>query len=448
MKRLNDFPFKRVLVLGLAKSGTATCHVLKKNGIDVIANDLNADEADLEVIKLKQAGIEVVAGNHPLSLLDRVELVIKNPGIPYDNVLVDQALKKDMPVWTEIELLYYLIDQPVVGITGSNGKTTTTMLTESMLKDSQQAAKIAGNIGVVAVEVAEQLTKEEVLVLELSSFQLMGVDQFKPTIAVLLNLFEAHLDYHGDFASYKAAKAKVFARLTEDDYLIYNADDADVVEMIQQTKAQRIPFSLNNRQPEGAWADDKAVYFKTQPIIDLEKIRLVGKHNLENILASVAASLLVGANQQGIEKTLTAFGGVKHRLQFVIEKQGRKFYNDSKATNILASSKALASFKQPILLIAGGLDRGNTFDDLIPFLSNVKGMFLYGETAGKLADVAEKAAVSIIKTGSTLEEMTEAAFAASNQGDIVLLSPACASWDQFKSFEERGDMFIKVVHTL
>ena len=448
MNRLHDFPFKRVLVLGLAKSGLSTCHVLLRNGIEVIASDSRTDQTDPALIELKEKGAQLVLGEHPLSLLDEIDLVIKSPGIPYDNELVDHALVKKLPVWTEIELLSYLTNQPLVGITGSNGKTTTTMLINDMLKHSQQKPKIAGNIGTVAVEVAEQLKQDETLVLELSSFQLMGVDRFRPKVAVLLNLFEAHLDYHGDFNHYQMAKAKIFAQQTEADFLVYNADDDRVVELIQSSKAQRIPFSLKNKQSNGVWVDDRAVYFKEQHIIDLNKIRLVGEHNLENSLASIGASMLVGANKVGIEQTLTTFSGVEHRLQFVLEKQERQFYNDSKATNILASSKALSSFKQPTLLIAGGLDRGNDFDDLVPFLTNVKGMFLYGETAEKLAEAGNKADIKQIEQAETLKEMVYAAFEASKPGDIILLSPACASWDQFKTFEERGDMFIELVHTL
>lgn len=448
MNRLNNFPFKRVLVLGLAKSGLATCHVLLRNGIEVIANDFKAAENDPALIELKTEGAQIIVGEHPLSLLAGIDLVIKSPGIPYQNELVKHALDHSIPVWTEIELLSHLTDQPIVGITGSNGKTTTTMLINDILKHSQKKPKIAGNIGTVAVEVAEQLSEDETLVLELSSFQLMGVDQFQPKVAVLLNLFEAHLDYHGDFNHYQAAKAKIFAQQTEADFLVYNADDDRVVQLIQSSKAQRIPFSLKSKQPNGVWVDDHAVYFKDQQIIDRDKIRLVGEHNLENSLASIGASMLVGANKTGIEQTLTTFTGVEHRLQFVLEKHGRQFYNDSKATNILASSKALSSFKQPILLIAGGLDRGNNFDELIPFLTHVKGMFLYGETASKLAKAGNTAGIKQIKQAETLQEMVRAAYQASAPGDVILLSPACASWDQFKTFEERGDMFVELVHTL
>ncbi|MBU5595398.1 UDP-N-acetylmuramoyl-L-alanine--D-glutamate ligase [Amphibacillus sp. MSJ-3] len=448
MNKLKNFPFKRVLVLGMAKSGTATCQVLVRNEINVIVNDLKAKETDQKIIDLKNKGVQFVLGEHPLSLLDQVELVIKNPGIPYQNIIVEHAIKRGIPVWTEIELLHYLIDQPVIGITGSNGKTTTTMLVHQILNASGQKAKIAGNIGEVAVEVAEQLRSDEKLVLELSSFQLMGIDQFQPKIAVLLNLFESHLDYHGDFNAYQSAKAKIFESLTKDDFLVYNADDPRVVKLVEPSYAKKVPFSRIQKEIDGAWVDEEAIYFGSHRIINLEKIRLVGLHNLENILASVATAILSGANDKGIEQTLSSFVGVKHRLQFILEKQGRLFYNDAKATNVLASSKALTAFNQPTLLIAGGLDRGGNFDGLIPYLTNVKGMFLYGETATKLAESGKKADIEIIEQGETLEEMVKAAYQASDPGDVILLSPACASWDQYRTFEERGDMFINLVHTL
>ncbi len=448
MRQLNNFPYKNVLVLGLAKSGIATCQVLLRNGLNVTANDLKADLSNPELIKLKEQGVQITVGEHPLSLLDGIDLVIKSPGIPYHNELISNALDRNIPVRTEIELLSYLISQPVIGITGSNGKTTTTMLIDDILSNSKMKSRVAGNIGTVAVEVAEQLQEDETLVLELSSFQLMGIDHFSPKVSVLLNLFEAHLDYHGDFNNYQEAKAMIFNQQTEADYLVYNADDPRVCQLIQSAKATLVPFSIKDKQLEGAWVDEQYVYFKDQQIIKLTDIRLVGEHNLANCLASIAASLLVGANIEGINQTLTTFAGVRHRLQFVTERNGRQFYNDSKATNILATSKALASFKQPTMLIAGGLDRGNAFDDLVPFLTNVKGMFLYGETASKLAEAAHKAGVEIIEQAETLDQMVHAAYAASESGDVILLSPACASWDQFKTFEERGDMFIELVHTL
>lgn len=448
MNKLNNFPYQNVLVLGLAKSGTAACKVLVKNGCTVRANDLQV-ASDSVIAELHALGIEVTTGSHPLTLLDEVDVVVKNPGIPYENELINEAEIKGIPIITEIELIDYLITEPYIGITGSNGKTTTTTLINEMLQKSNKKSKLAGNIGKVAVEIAENLEKEETMVVELSSFQLMGTEKFQPHIAVILNLFEAHLDYHKTFQSYKDAKARIFANQTEEDYLIYNAADSEIAILIENTVATKIPFSLFEKElTNGAWCDDTYVYFRNERIIAREEIRLVGDHNLENILAAIAASILSGATRDGIVEVLTTFPGVKHRTQYVDQVKGRLFYNDSKATNILATSKALGSFEQPVILLAGGLDRGNDFDTLIPYLKNVKAMILFGETATKLNETGEQAGVDNILFADNMTQAVDQAFEISVEKDIILLSPACASWDQYRTFEERGDMFIEAVHTL
>ncbi|SDB87573.1 UDP-N-acetylmuramoylalanine--D-glutamate ligase [Pelagirhabdus alkalitolerans] len=448
MNRLKNFPYKRVLVLGLAKSGTATCKVLNDNQIEVVATDLQADPNSPDLLELKDRGIELYIGSHPDHLLETCDLVVKNPGIPYHVPFVQSILERDIPIWTEIECLYYLIEQPVLAITGSNGKTTTSTLAHDILIKSKQDAQLAGNIGQVAIEVAQHLEKDQSLVLELSSFQLMGINQFKPKVSILLNLFESHLDYHGDFDNYRAAKAAIFKNQTTNDYLVYNADDKRVKALAENALSRKIPFSRKEKLENGVWMNDHTIFYRSEPIIDKDQIRLVGDHNLENVLASIAATLMMGATKEGIQASLTSFNGVTYRLQFIRELNNRLFYNDSKATNSFATSKALSAFDQPIRLIAGGLDRGNGFDELIPYLDNVEGIYLYGETKDKLASTAQKANIQTIKTGEDLVEMTHKAYNDSNQGDVILLSPACASWDQFKTFEDRGDMFSNVVHTL
>ncbi|SDQ62920.1 UDP-N-acetylmuramoyl-L-alanine--D-glutamate ligase [Virgibacillus salinus] len=448
MKTLDNFPYSHVLVLGLAKSGTAAAKLLLQSGKRVRVNDKNANENDDAVNELKSMGAEVITGSHPLCVLDSIEIVVKNPGIPYDNPILVEAKKRDISIITEIEIAGNLVESSIIGITGSNGKTTTTTLTTEMLVKSNQSAKIAGNIGYVATDVAKSLGKEEKMVLELSSFQLMGVKTFKPKIAVLLNIFEAHLDYHKTFENYKEAKCNVFANQSEDDFLIYNADDPVVSEAVLSAKSMKIPFSLKKRLNEGAWVDKTSIYFKSEKIIDKSDIVLVGAHNLENILAAISAAKLSGASNEGIREVLINFSSVKHRLQFVENIDGRLFYNDSKATNILASQKALSSFKQPTILLAGGLDRGNEFDDLIPYLNNVKGVILFGETKEKLKKTASDAGVEVILTVNDMNQAVKQAYSISERDDVILLSPACASWDQYRTFEERGDMFIQAVHTL
>ncbi|QHS22166.1 UDP-N-acetylmuramoyl-L-alanine--D-glutamate ligase [Virgibacillus sp. MSP4-1] len=448
MNTIKQFPYEQVLVLGLAKSGAAAARILLENGKKVRVNDFKKEEENQAAQELRHFGIEVITGGHPLSVLDDVEVVIKNPGIPYDNVIVKEAIHRNIPVITEIELAGLLTDGPIVGITGSNGKTTTTTLIYEMLRSSGEKAKLSGNIGTVASEVARDSEPDDILVMELSSFQLLGIQTFKANVSVLLNIFEAHLDYHKTMSHYANAKAKIFENQTEDDYAVYNLDDDMVVELAGRTNARKVPFSATRPCKDGVWFDGDTVYFKDESIIKRNEIVLVGDHNFENILAAIAASRLMGATPEAIRNVLTIFQGVRHRMQFVREFEYRTFYNDSKATNILATSSALNAFKQPIILLAGGLDRGNDFDELIPYLDNVKSMVLFGQTAEKIKNTAKQAGIDDVEIVDNVEQAVQHAYAQSESGDVVLLSPACASWDQYRSFEERGDMFVRAVHKL
>lgn len=447
MNKLGAFPYDHVLVLGLAKSGKAAAKVLLEQGKKVRINDLKVFEDEV-VSQLINLGAEVIVGSHPLSVLDQIDVVVKNPGIPYDNSIIKEAISRNIPVITEIEIAGQLTDSPIIGVTGSNGKTTTTTLITEMLNANHQRVKVAGNIGIVASEVAKDLRHDETLVLELSSFQLLGIQTFKPHIAVLLNVYEAHLDYHKTIDHYVKAKCNIFMNQSPSDYLVYNADDQTITRLINASNATLVPFSRKRVLKTGAWADDTSIYFKQEKIIDKKDMTLVGEHNVENILAAVCAAKLSEVATESIVKVLKNFMGIKHRLQFVHRMNGRLFYNDSKATNILATQKALASFEQPIILLAGGLDRGNEFHELLPYLSYVKAMVVFGETASKLKALAKEAHIPSIVHALNVEEAVEKAYDLSQEGDVILLSPACASWDQYRTFEERGDMFIKAVHTL
>lgn len=448
MKTLTAFPYSNVLVLGLAKSGTAASKLCIKQGKNVRINDMTAHENDPDVVELKSLGAEIFLGSHPLSVLDDMEVVVKNPGIPYDNPIIVEAEARKIPIMTEIELAGQLAGESIIGITGSNGKTTVTMLITEMLKKSDQPVQVAGNIGVVASDVVQSLKPEEKMVVELSSFQLLGVQTFKPKIGVLLNIYGAHLDYHKTFENYKQAKCRIFRNQTIDDFLVYNRDEPYAKEAAQQAQSTKIPFSRHEKCVDGAWADHEYVYFKEERIIQRNRIRLVGTHNLENILAAICAAKLGGATNDGIRDVLTTFTGVEHRLQFVDRIHNRLFYNDSKATNILATQQALSAFKDPVIWLAGGLDRGNEFTDLMPYLTCVKGMILFGETKEKLKELALAAGITNVQYAENVQDATHKAYAISSEHDVILLSPACASWDQYKTFEQRGDMFIQAVHTL
>ncbi|WP_084278873.1 UDP-N-acetylmuramoyl-L-alanine--D-glutamate ligase [Anoxybacillus tepidamans] len=441
---------KRVLIIGLAKSGSAAAILLHKLGADVTVNDQKPLEENEAAKQLERLGIRVICGGHPLDLLDEpFDFVVKNPGIPYKNPLVAKAVEKELPVITEVELAYEICEAPFIGITGSNGKTTTTTLVYEMLKEAGRKPLIAGNIGTVACEVAQTANGDNWVVTELSSFQLMGIQAFRPHIAVLLNIFDAHLDYHGTKEAYAQAKGNIFKNQTESDYAIVNADDEIVMQLAEKSRANKILFSATKQLESGIYVKNEAIYWDEEQIIALSDIVLPGKHNLENILAAIAAAKLAGADNEAIARVLATFTGVKHRLQYVDTVDGRKFFNDSKATNILATQKALSAFGgQSVILLAGGLDRGNEFDDLIPYLKHVKAIVLFGQTAPKLERAAKQAGIETVYHVDNVEKAVPVAYEISSPGDIILLSPACASWDQYKTFEQRGDIFISAVHKL
>ena len=447
------FEHKRVLVIGLAKSGVAVAKLLLHQGAIVTVNDRTPLEENPDAKSLIEEGIRVLVGSHPVDLLEEhFDFVVKNPGIPYENCMVEAAIKKGVPVYTEVEIAYYLLEGLIIGITGSNGKTTTTTLASLMLKESfpERQVYAAGNIGIPLSELAEQSTNKDIYVSELSSFQLMGIDQFKPKIACIVNIFSAHLDYHGSREEYINAKLQLTKNQTEDDYLVYNADYPELITLIEgNTKATLVPFSRKNVLEFSSSVKDDYIYFNNEKVIPVSTIQVPGTQNVENVLAAVAIAKLAGATNEGIEKAVKNFHGVKHRTQFIKEVNKRRFYNDSKATNIIATQTALRSFiNQSVILIAGGLDRKNGFDELVPDLTSVSGIVLYGETKEKLQEAAKVAGVPVIEVVNTLEEATKKAYEISKEEDIILLSPACASWDQFKNFEIRGDEFIRVVENL
>ncbi|PLS16591.1 UDP-N-acetylmuramoyl-L-alanine--D-glutamate ligase [Bacillus sp. M6-12] len=449
MKETQKYLRKKVLVLGLAKSGVTAASLLHKLGAFVTVNDMKPLSENPEAQSLLEQGIKVICGSHPIELLDEgFELIVKNPGIPYRNPLISGAIEMGIPVITEVELASQISEAPFVGITGTNGKTTTTTLIYEMLKEGGKLPLIAGNIGTVASGVAEEAEPNNTIVIELSSFQLMGIEDFKPEIAILTNLYDAHLDYHNSKQEYTEAKAAITKNQTEEDYFIYNMDQEIIAEIAANSRAIGVPFSSSAVCGNGAYVEEGYVVFQNERIVKVSEIALPGRHNLENILAAVAASKLKGVSNEAIQQVLATFHGVKHRTQYIATVEGRKFYNDSKATNILAASKALQSFNDPVILLAGGLDRGNEFDELKPYLSNVKGLISFGQTAEKIERVAREAGIQVIKRVDNVEEAVPAAYALSTEGDIILLSPACASWDQYKTFEVRGDMFINAVHKL
>ncbi|GAK04052.1 UDP-N-acetylmuramoylalanine-D-glutamate ligase [Geomicrobium sp. JCM 19037] len=445
---MNDFSVdgKKVVVLGLARSGEAAARLLYDLGASVTVNEYKEKQELQNAEELESLGISFVTGGHPLSLLEpRPLFVVKNPGIRYDNPLVKRAIEAEIPVITEIELAAQVVEGTMIAITGSNGKTTTTELITRMISEDGKQAEVAGNIGRPASEVARTIDKDGFMVTEVSSFQLKGTLHFKPKIALMLNIFDAHLDYHGTKEDYVNSKTRITTEQTEEDFFVYNADDPIVVRAAEKSRATKVPFSVERPLNSGAYYMNDNIYWQDTVIMKRADAALPGIHNLENILAAVAAAKLSGVSDRAIAHVLNVFTGVEHRLQYVKTLQGRKVFNDSKATNVLATEKALQAFKEPVVLIAGGLDRGNEFDGLMSSMENVKALISYGETKHKLKSTADAAGVQTTEVTNTLDEAVATAFRASNIGDVILLSPACASWDQYRTFEERGEAFIRAI---
>lgn len=452
MKKISTYENKKVLVLGLAKSGVSAAKLLHELGALVTVNDGKPFDENPEAQELLSLGIKVITGSHPIELLDEeFSLMVKNPGIPYSHPLVAKAQEMGIPVITEVELAYEVAECPIIGITGTNGKTTTTTMTGLLLNAGadQGIARLAGNIGYPASGVAQEAKSEDKIVMELSSFQLMGITDFRPHIAVITNIYEAHIDYHGTRKEYVKAKWNLQKNMTEKDYLILNWNQSELQELAQRTKARVLPFSTKEVLEDGVYADDYSIYYKKEKIMEISELGVPGKHNVENALAAISVAKLYGISNEAIRETLHFFHGVPHRTQYVGEIQGRKFYNDSKATNILATKMALSGFEtSKVVLLAGGLDRGNTFDELIPSLKGIKAMVVFGQTKEKLMNAGKKAGIETIVTADSVEQAVPLAIENSTDGDVVLLSPANASWDQYPNFETRGNRFMEAVNRL
>ena len=451
MKKITTYQNKKVLVLGLARSGFSAAKLLHDLGALVTVNDGKPFAENPEAQDLLALGVKVITGSHPIELLDEgFSLVVKNPGIPYSQPLVQKALEKKIPVITEVELAYQISEAPIIGITGTNGKTTTTTMIANVLNAGMEKgqALLSGNIGFPASSVAQTAKPEDRLVMELSSFQLMGIDTLRPKIAVITNIYEAHIDYHGSRPEYVLAKWRLQQRMTADDYLVINWNQPELEALSAKSKAKIIPFSTKEKVA-GAYMLDGMLYYKEEAIMAAEELGVPGAHNIENALAAIAVGKLCDMSNEAIKQALQTFTGVPHRTQYVTTINQVKFFNDSKATNILATEMALGGFdNEKLVLLAGGLDRGNSFDELVPALKGLKAIVVFGETKEKLAAAAQAAGVKTIEMTENVETAVPLAFSLSAAGDTILLSPANASWDQYPNFEVRGDKFMAAVAEL
>jgi len=449
-----DLKDKRALVVGLGKSGVASALFLKNHGARVTVSDTKSgDELRNEIPVLLDHGITVETGGHGDRTFRGQDLIVVSPGVPVDALPLVQARAQGGTVIGEIELAAQFLPGPIVAITGSNGKTTTTTLTGEIMTAGGFPTLVGGNIGTPAISLADRARPETVIVLEVSSFQLETIQTFRPKIAVVLNVTPDHLDRHRTFEAYTDAKARLFENQQSGDYAVLNADDPTCVAMSARTRAQVFWFSRQKEVEQGAWVRDGNILFRTaeghasqREILQVSEIPLKGAHNLENVLAAVCAGVLMGCAPEKIRQAVRDFKAVEHRLEFVATIRGVDYYNDSKATNVDATIKALESFPANIHLILGGKDKGSDYTVLNDLLrQRVKRVYTIGAAAAKIESQIKGAE---IVHAETLEQALRKAHAAAKAGDVVLLAPACASFDQFKSYEHRGRVFKDIVRAL
>jgi UDP-N-acetylmuramoylalanine--D-glutamate ligase len=442
---------KKVLVVGLGKSGLEAALFLRRRGAQVTVSDVRSAEAlAKEIPALIEAGIMVEAGGHGLLTFRRQDLIVVSPGVPLDTPELAQVRSFGLPVIGELELAARFLKGRTVAITGSNGKTTTTALLGEILKKAGIPTLVGGNIGVPVVALIDQSTDETWSVLEVSSFQLESTEQFHPNIAVILNITPDHLDRHGNFENYARAKERIFAAQNERDFVVLNADNARAAEAASRSAAKVYWFSVEHPVGQGAWLEEGFVVYRaardaaTERVMPLSGIPLKGAHNVENVLAAVAAARLAGAPADAIRSAIESFQAVEHRLEFVAAINGVEFYNDSKATNVDATAKAIAAFQSGIHLILGGKDKGSDYTQLAQLLrERVRAVYTIGSAAAKIESHL-RGVVSIHSCG-TLDNAVSAAASAARPGDVVLLAPACSSFDQFENYEHRGRIFKELV---
>ncbi len=447
---------KRVLVVGLGKSGVASALFMKAQGAKVTVSDTKSgDELRNEIPLLLDHGITVETGGHGDRTFRGQDLIVVSPGVPVDAPPLVQARALGEAVIGEIELAAQFLPGPVVAITGSNGKTTTTTLVGEIMTAAGFPALVGGNIGTPAISLAERARPDTVIVLEISSFQLETIQTFRPKVAVVLNVTPDHLDRHRTFEIYTEAKARVFENQQGSDFAVLNADDPTCVAMAGRTRAQVFWFSRQKEVQQGVWVRDRNIVFRDgsgqREIMQVSEIPLKGAHNLENVLAAACAGTLMGCAPEKIREAVRDFKAVEHRLEFVATIRGVDYYNDSKATNVDATIKALESFPANIHLILGGKDKGSDYTVLNDLLrQRVKRVYTIGAAAAKIESqiVSSKNGGPEVVHAETLENAVRKGNAVAEPGDVVLLAPACASFDQFKSYEHRGKVFKEIVRAL
>jgi UDP-N-acetylmuramoylalanine--D-glutamate ligase len=445
---------KKVLVVGLGKSGLAAALFLRRRGAHVTVSDVRSAEAlAKEIPALIEEGIMVETGGHGLLTFRRQDLIVVSPGVPLDTPELAQVKHFGLPVIGELELAARFLKGKTLAVTGSNGKTTTTTLLGEILAAGSLPTLVGGNIGVPVVALIDPSTDETWSVLEVSSFQLETTEQFHPNIAVILNITPDHLDRHGSFENYIRAKERIFAVQTAEDCLVLNADNTPCEEAASRAAARVYWFSIEHPVSQGAWFEQGSLVYRsaadaaTEYVMPSRGIPLKGAHNVENVLAAVCAARLAGVPVEAIRRAIENFRAVEHRLEYVATRNGVEYYNDSKATNVDATAKAVAAFSGGVHLILGGKDKGSPYTVLADLLrQRVTAVYTIGVAAAKIEK--DLRGVVSIRSCETLDKAVAAAASAARAGEVVVLAPACSSYDQFENYEQRGRVFKELVNAL
>ena len=446
-----DLKEKKVTVIGLARSGYSAAVLLKSLGCQVSVTDKSDSEEIVErALKLKEMGIDAEVGKHTQDFIFGRNLIVTSPGVPDNSNAIIWASEKKIPIISEVELAYQLCPAPIIAVTGTNGKSTTTTLIGQILKDAGKDVIVCGNIGNPFSGEIPKLKKESIVVLEISSFQLQRTKEFKPKVAVILNISQNHLDRHDDFQDYENAKAKILANQDASDYAVLNFDDFNVRKLSNTAKSKTLFFSKFSKVKGSFMRQGKmicAINSGEEEIVDKDSLLLRGEHNLENMMAAVIACRLFDVERDTMAKTLQAFKGLEHRFEFVSAIEGVDFINDSKATSVGAAEQALRSCDKPIILIAGGRDKGSDFSAIKELIrKKVKKLVLIGEAKTKIKKAISNA--TQIQEAQDLKDAVDISFKSASPNDVVLFSPMCASFDMFRDFEHRGETYKEIVRKL
>lgn len=442
---------KKVLVLGLARSGQAAVELLDYLHADITINEYSPKEKIEKYDEYIQRGFEIVCGGHPEELFERdFDFVVKNPGINYHKPFILRLQERNIPVYTEIELGYqFAKPQNYIAVTGTNGKTTTVTLINDILKDAGRNVHLAGNVGTPYCQIVleNNLLNEgdHDVVLEMSNFQLLNIEKFKPHISTVINLTPDHLDYMASLDEYYASKMNIYMNQDEKDYFIENIDDPTLKEYLVRYPRKTKNMTLSLSQKADCEIVGEAIYYQGERVINLDEIKIVGKHNVQNMMISISVCALCGVSLESIHYTLANFKGVEHRIEFVRELNGVKYYNDSKGTNTDAAIIALKAFEKPVILLMGGFEKGLDLSEMASYNSSISTLICFGAAKNRFAKDMNHPNTMIV---DHLKDAVSKAYEIAEEGDIVLLSPSTSSFDEFKSYEERGKVFKNIVNQL